>query len=182
MNLALGKLLLKRTSVSSYNSCNLLRCKHTSLFLTTNASKLLQNSTCSHRKPRFEKTHFKPIVVNQCCQIDFRKTSTNQSHIDLNLDARNNNIYRFGLALQQVLPSKYYNCEYSYIIKTCMIINTVEINNILSSLRDKRKGLRSHRQYASRSNRRPRRGFKFGGAKHQIKPNYDFFKVILSVL
>ena len=131
MNLALGKLLLKRTSVSNYNSYNLLRCKHTSLFLTTNASKLLQNSTCSHRKPRFEKTHFKPLVVNQCCQIDFRKTSTNQSHIDLNLDVRNNNIYRFGLALQQILPSKYCYCKYSYIINTCMIMNRVEINHIL---------------------------------------------------
>ena len=130
MNLALGKLLLKKTSVSNYNSYNLLRCKHTSLFLTTNASKLLQNSTCSHRKPRFEKTHFKPIVVNQCCQIDFRKTS-NQSHIDLNLDVRNNNIYRFGLALQQILPSKYCNCTYNYILTNAhMIINRVEINHI----------------------------------------------------
>ena len=107
MNSNLGHLVFRRTYSSSYMTCHIIRNKPALLsFVNKNPLRLQNIGPAIQCKAQLHKAISK-YIVDPHGQSSSRSHSTNLPLSDTNLDARKlHNIFQFGIAVQQILPSK----------------------------------------------------------------------------
>ena len=108
MNSKLVNLLIRRASVYNlhtqpYHRPNLT----TYIFAPRHSQNLPARNLSTSKKLPLKKLVCKSSSVHSYCQIGCRSLSSNLPPVDLEFDVRKlHHIFQFGLAVQQILPSK----------------------------------------------------------------------------